>query len=77
MIEKVRIFSKKPLNGLIKIEDEFQIYSEDMEINEELPISEREYSLILEIHVDPEVLNILKIIEVFINFADELNLRKW
>ena len=54
MIEKVRIFSKKPLNGLIKIEDKFQIYSEDMEIKEELPISEREYPLILEIHVDPE-----------------------
>lgn len=43
MIEKVRIFSKKPLHGLIKIEDKFQIYSEDMEIKEELPISEREY----------------------------------
>jgi len=54
MIEKVRIFSKKPLHGLIKIEDKFQIYSEDMEIKEELPISEREYPLILEIHVDPE-----------------------
>ena len=54
MIEKVRLFSKKPLNGLIKMEDFFQIYTEETEINEELAISKRVYPLILEIHVDQE-----------------------
>lgn len=54
MIEKVRLFSKKPLNGLIKMEDLFQIYPEETQINEELPISEIEYPLVLEINVDQE-----------------------
>jgi hypothetical protein len=54
MIEKVRLFSKKQLNGLIEIEDFFQFYPEDVGISEEIPISERNYPLILEIRVDHE-----------------------
>jgi hypothetical protein len=52
MIEKVCLFSKKPLNGLIKLKDFFQIYPEEVDFKKGLPISERKYPLILEIHVD-------------------------
>ena len=54
MIEKVRLFSKKPLNGLIKIEGFFQIYPEETEVPKDLALSERNYPLILEINVDQE-----------------------
>ena len=52
MIEKVRLFCKKPLKGLIKMTGFFQIYPEVNEFNEMIPISERVYPMILEIHVD-------------------------
>lgn len=54
MIEKVHLFSMKPLNGLIILEDFFQIYPEETEFKEDLPISERKYPLILEFQVDQE-----------------------
>ncbi len=54
MIEKVHLFSMKPLNGLIILEDFFQIYPEETEFKEDLPISERIYPLILEFQVDQE-----------------------